>query len=362
MNSKLNKNEIFIFLFLGIFVVLAWLNILDKEAYVLNLSSLKEVSIALVSVKTMEAVMGAVSGIPLIGGMIGGVLEPFKGFFEQVSGLLTISLMSLGLQKVIIMTMQSVVLNLFISVAFVLTIIFKIGDYVSTIFYNKFFKFLLILLFIRFAIPVMTFATLSIESGVQKMQQEVSQERLNELQEQVSKLNELASDEEKANLIKEQELTEIDNSINKIKLEKINLTNEIKEIKEDQKNYLEAENDSMIKRISSLITTKELKTEALDRIKIKDNRIKEIDNEVIEKEASRKSIEKNYTSGVSKTIKVLMVNIKTYMENSFDILVTMSILFFFKNVLLPIFFIWVLFRMIDKSFNTNNEKFLKKYI
>lgn len=124
MFENTTKSNIFIFSILTFLTCLAWLNILDKAAYVMNLESLKETAIVFGSLKIFESVIGLASGIPIIGGLF----EPLKEFVGQMSWVMLISLMSLGLQKVLIVFMQSFIVNAILTLSVFFFIFIKIKN------------------------------------------------------------------------------------------------------------------------------------------------------------------------------------------------------------------------------------------
>lgn len=347
MLEKLTKKDILIFSILIFFTCLAWLSILDKAAYSMNIDSLKETSIAFGSIKLLESVISLANNIPFVG----AILTPLNEFLGQISGIMLIALMSLGLQKVIIVVMQSFIINAILTISVLFFIVNKMNAIFPNDFTDKFLKFIFLLLFIRFAIPLMTFAVMSIESGVQKMQTEVSAERIQKLQDNIANINKLVQDDKNIEKEREQKITSLKSNIEILDNEKNQVKDEIKEIKKGDKSILE--------RTTSMFEEQDPKTK--EQIVKREERIEIINSEIKILKKEIDDADSLFNFGIKHKIDTALANIKSFMEEMFDVLITMVVLFFFKNVLFPILFIWGLAKLVDRAFNTSYENNLKKF-
>lgn len=360
MIEKLSRKDLVISSILILFASLAWLNILDKAAYIMNLDSLQEASIAFASIKLIESVVSIANNIPLVG----AILTPIKEFLQQISGVMLISLMSLGLQKVIIVAMQSFIINVLLSFSVFLVVLDKLNPIFSLEFAGKLLKVTFLLLFIRFAIPFMTFALNSLESGTQKIQQEVSQERIQKLQEKISNIDALILDDKKSKEEKNNKVSILEAKKESLKKDKSQLDAEIKAI-EDDVTYREKKIEKGLMDRVNFLTSGDLTPKAKEDISNKKMQIGNLNNEikVVEEDIEKNSpkLLESLTNPKAK-LDIALANMKVYLDELFDVLITITILFLFKNVVFPILFIWGLLKLVDRAFNTNSENKLKKLI
>jgi hypothetical protein len=348
MIEKLTKKELVLFTFLIFFACVAWISILDKAAYSMNLDALKETTSAFVLLKSIDALISVFNNIPVVG----AILTPYNDFLDKMSFVMLISLMSLGLQKVMIVSFQSFFVNAILSFSVLFIVANKFMNLVSSEWAEKILKFTFIVLFIRFAIPLMTFSIVSIEIGTKQMQAEISQERIIKLQEKISNINEMIMNKENAEKEKEIKINALKNKIELLNKEKDEIKIEIKSIKNGDKTILE--------RASTFFD--ELSQKDKEQIENKENRIEAIKGEIsmIKNEISDSDSFFDFT-GLKSKIKIASANINSYMSEMFDIFITMVVLFFFKNVFFPILFIWGLAKFIDSAFNTGYENKLKQF-
>ena len=329
MIEKISKKDILISCILILFACLSWINILDKMAYTMNLDSLQEASIAFGAIKLIESVVSFGNNIPLIG----AVLTPLKEFLQQISWVMLISLMSLGLQKVIIVAMQSFIINALLSFTIILVVIDKVKPVFSAEVASKLLKVTLLLLFIRFTIPFMTFALNSLESGTQKMQQEVSQERIQKLQEKISNIDALILDDKKSKELKDSKIAELMVKKESIKKDKMKLDADIKAIKNDDNNKIKKTDKNLLDRIN-FISSDELTQKATEEVNNKQNQIANIEKDIaiIDSEIDKNASHWFEGMNIKPKLDSAIANMKTYLDELFDTLITMAILFLFKNV------------------------------
>ncbi len=340
--KKLSLNNKILYSFFIIAMLLAWVGGIDKMAYELNIQSLKETLVAFLALKEVDALMTVAKSFPYIGHM----LLPYKNFFDHMSYIMLISFLSLGLQKVILVVMQSFIVNFILSINVIVVVANGVNKFLSYETSRKAFKLLIIILFIRFAIPLQTFAAMSIQSEIAHMSTQAHHEKINKLEEKIVNVKGLIKENKDEKDKNKMEIISLDTK--KGNLEKTNksLESNIKSIRSKNRNSLE-------KAASFVYNTD------TDEMK---KAIVPIQNKIDENNTEIKLIESKIDTldggsllsviSIESKIKTALVNISAIFENMFDLFLTSAIMFFFINVLFPILFLWSLSKLIDKAFNT----------
>ena len=163
MNSiKQNWNKLFIVGFSIVIVILAFTYIIDIKGKELVDDSFSQALIVFGSAKALNAVISLAQGteldLPFLTIAIGEVLDPINDLIEQFSLVMLASLTSLGIQKILMNFVTSGFYNIVLACSvFILNIwlFFRFTkDEKSRI---LFFKLTVILIFLRFAVPSMSF-------------------------------------------------------------------------------------------------------------------------------------------------------------------------------------------------------------
>jgi len=336
---QINVKEYGILGVILVMVILAWTSIIDTTAYNMNIESLKATSGAFVVIKAFNALVSLAENIPFLG----AIMSPYTDFLDRMSWVMLISLMSLGLQKVIIVSVQSFIVNAILTSVFIIVAVNKLHNFLSLAKAQVTFKILIVMLLIRFSIPFMTFMITSIEHSIYQVQEEVSQERITALEEKLTAINDLLADDKK--LQDEKHLKEelINKKINILANKKITLTQEIKDIKHKEGEFLGVS--------TYMISSVDKKTQ--EKVKQREVSIDKINLEMDNLEERKDNLDSffNFTDMKVK-IKTAIENLNYLMSEMFDIFLTWVILFFFKNVFFPIFFLIVLFKTFDSLFKT----------
>jgi hypothetical protein len=135
---------------------------------------------------------------------------------------------------------------------------------------------------------------------------------------------------------------------------------EIKSIESDESNKVKKQDTSLLDKVN-VFSSPELNDNAKQNIALKTKRIEDIDKEMKmiddDIDANTKWFE---GFNLKPKLDAALANMKTYLDELFDTLITMAILFLFKNVVFPILFIWGLSKLVDRTFNTNFENKLQK--
>lgn len=349
--KNLSINEKVLYGLLLLLMLLAWLTVIDKIAYELNIESLKETSAAFVALKVFDSLITLAKDLPFIGNMF----APYKDFLDRMSFVMLISFLSLGLQKVILVAMQSFIVNFVLSINILVVIINGITNFLSENTARKLLKLAILMLFIRFAIPLLTFVIVSIQTETDIMSTKMHQERIELLQKKLINISKLAEEDELQKQQKENKLTNL--------TERLEILEKTQESLEDKQSAIRNEKRSSVDRLTSLWSETKDNEETAKNLAPTNKKLAEVKQEVT-------SVSKNIdelkdpafyevTDSLKEKINIAMANINTFVEDMFDLFMTSVILFFFTNVFFPIFFIWGLAKLIDSSFNTSFSNKLK---
>ena len=340
MTKKFTKLELISYSILILIIAIAWMGILDKQAYELNLQSLRETSTTFVLIKSFDALITFAKNIP----MIGNLISPYKDFLDRMSWVMLVSIMSLGLQKIIIIAMQSIFINMILTLNFVAIIVNKMLSIFSETWNKKLIKLMLVLMFIRFAIPFATFSIHSIETTAYTKQAQISKERIEKLQYELINIENMVKESKASKLEKEQHNKLLNDKIVLLKKEKQEHEREIKRLKENG-------HTELLDKVTSIFES--LPEDTKKQIKLKEARIDQIN---IDMKSLKDEIDNSFSSttftNIKAKIKTLIVNLNSTMENMFDVFLTSVALFLFKNVIFPLLFIWALAKVVDGIFNT----------
>ena len=148
-------------IFLIILLFLAWSKVLDKKATELNIETTKDVATTLAITRSINAGLSVVQNSSVLVGLgvqadvaIGQVVNPINDFLDRFSWVLLFSLISLGIQNLIITLSQTILINTIVTISIISSII---AIYKQTNFNNFIYKFTIFILFIRFAIPIIEY-------------------------------------------------------------------------------------------------------------------------------------------------------------------------------------------------------------
>jgi len=184
MNSiKQNWNKLFIVLFSLLVVGVAFTYILDIKGKELVDDSFSQAVIVFGSAKALNAVISLAQGteldLPFLTIAIGEVLDPINDLIEQFSLVMLASITSLGIQKILMNFVTSGFYNIVLACSlFIVNIwlFFRFSkDEKSRI---LFFKLTVILIFLRFAVPSMSFVNDLAYNSIVKPEYNI--EKLNE--------------------------------------------------------------------------------------------------------------------------------------------------------------------------------------
>jgi ABC-type multidrug transport system fused ATPase/permease subunit len=337
--QRFSQHEIYLYLVLLLFTTLAWFNIADTIAYKMNVESLKETTSAYVVIKSFDALITWAQELPIIG----SVLAPYKDFFDRMSWVMLVALMSLGIQKVIIVTLQSFVVNAIISLTIGLLVLHKFVPFLSYIWEKKILKLAILLLFIRFAIPLLTLTMTSIEISTHQMQGQVSREEISLLQDKILNIQKMLEESDEKKLEKEQRIDLMRDQIEQLRLERHEQEKAIHSLKT-------ASHTGILDSVTAIFETLEPQT----KIKIAEHeaRIERIDQKLktLRQTIANESRSQDLSTMIKAKIKTAIANINVMMEQMFDTFVTWVVLFLFKNVLFPLLFLWGLVTLAKGTF------------
>ncbi|PCI64571.1 MAG: hypothetical protein COB38_12565 [Gammaproteobacteria bacterium] len=199
------------------------------------MQGLKETSAAFVILKGFDSILLFIENAPVIGKL----LTPYREFLERMSFVMLISFFSLGLQKIIIVAMQSFLVNALLTINVVTLLMNKINPFLSSKFAIKLLKLAVLIIFVRFAIPVMTFAITSIQSSTAQMTENVNDQRLADLEERLFDINKLTEERDGKKVEREKEICELNDKLVQLKDGKELLEEKIDDIKNKDKTTMD---------------------------------------------------------------------------------------------------------------------------
>jgi hypothetical protein len=339
-NKEITIAEILMYVSLLILVLLAWLSTIDDIAYAMNIESIKSTTAAFVIIKAFNALISLAQNIPFLG----AIMTPYDDFLDRMSWVMLISLMSLGLQKIIIISVQSFLVNTVLSLSLVVLIANRFITFLSLNATRKAFKLFLVLLFIRFSIPLMTLTITTIESSTYEMQTKVSQQRVLELQDKLIGIKDLLGDDRKAQAIKK----------TNIGLKKEQNSNLVKQI-----DILQKQIDAIKLKAGeifgfSIYSIKSVDQKTKDKIQNLETQISKLNASIKNNNDEINGLDNFFTFSDTKAkIKTAIENLNTFMSEVFDVFLTWVIMFFFKNIFFPILFLWLVYKMSNNAISSN---------
>lgn len=341
MFQKISKIEFFMFCLMIVACIVGWIGFLDRAAYELNIKSLEETLLFFASMKGLSAIIVAVKNLPYIGAL----LTPMSEFIDQMSSIALLAVMSLGLQKIILVALQSFIVNVILSLSVLMVILNKFTTILTEDWKKKLFKFTILLFFIRFAIPLMTLTITSIESNTLKIQQEVSMANMKNLQEQLFQIGQTAEEKRKDEIKKEGEIKLLENEISILEKDKKTLKNQIETIS--------GGNEYSIENIKTLSLKKKLSDDEKQEIANKNQQIAEIKVKIKTLNEKKDDLDSYFNfNNVTVKIKIFAAKVETKATNTFDSTLNTIVLFLFRNIIFPILFLWCLSKLFNRAFDT----------
>jgi len=343
--NKIQTKEKILFSFLILITILSWFTVLDEIAYRQNSQSLKETALTFAALQGVDSLISFSETIPVIGSL----LKLYSNFLDQMTSILLVAFFSLGLQKIIIVAMQSFIINLLLSLNIFVVVLNGFKSFLSEGLATKLMKLALLMVFIRFAIPLMTITVNSLQVNNDEVGAKVSQERIEQLE---SKLLEIGKITKENNTQAREKKAEIE-----LHRRKLSALISRKESLNETLSLLRFSNEeSTFDKLKSLVVdsgdslkfvekTAPLRLEIMDingQIKILSKKIDSIDDSSFFGLINFKE-----------KIETVLLNLDNFASEIIDIFLMNVILFFFKNVLFPIVFLWVLYKQFDRVFSTN---------
>lgn len=157
---KTHWNKLLILLFSVIALVLAFSFALDTQANILINKAFTQAIVVFGSAKALNAVISLAQGteldLPFLTVAIGEVLDPINDLVEQFSLIMLASMTSLGIQKILMGFVTNNIFNILLAISIVIVnlwlfIRFKHDENIRVLF----FKITIVLVFLRFAVPLM---------------------------------------------------------------------------------------------------------------------------------------------------------------------------------------------------------------
>jgi hypothetical protein len=235
-------------------LILSWGKILDGKAHESNLETTKDVAVYMATTRGINAILsvfeettislGIGAGIEL---SVGKIVNPINDFLDRVSWILLFSLISLGIQKLILTLVETNIINLLLSLSIFTLIFGQIYSKINRNIFNINIKILIFLIFVRFAVPLMELTNAYIYDKVMKAQVEVIQSKMEKVEQDLEKI-----------------VSDIDIASSQIKNTSEN--NNIEEVNQTTQTVINKDIQQKIDQLESKITI--LKTEKSNILKV----------------------------------------------------------------------------------------------
>jgi hypothetical protein len=321
-NSKFNIKIIFLSILILIIVSLSATKYLDKNAYNSNISSAKEVAIYLVTTRGINAILSVVENSSFNVGIginveiaVGQIVNPINDFLDRFSWILLLSLISLGIQKFILIFIETNILTILLIVFGFLTIFGKI--YIK---YNNkiFIKLLVLFTFIRLAVPFMELSNSYIYDTIMKKELQVIHTKMSNMQYELKKLLPNQNDEQK-----------------------IILTEHINSLKEQKNIIISKYKYGLFKKVTTYFKD-------YDKFSQEDkNRLNDIDKSI--KNTNFKL--KNLNLSLKKQFEVIIEKIDTMTDIYFEVAYNAIFMFLLRAIFFPILFLYFFAKILRVIFD-----------
>lgn len=200
-----NWNKFLILLFSILALVLSFTFVIDIKGKELIDDSFTQAVLVFGSAKALNAVISLAQGtelsVPFFTLAIGEVLDPINDLVEQFAFVMLASLTSLGIQKILMNFVTSEVYNITLAVSLVVLNIWLFFRFSKDEkFRTYFFKIAIVLVFLRFAVPLMGYVNDLVYENFVK-----SQYNIEKLNENIIKVKDEVSEVTKSTIEKKEE-------------------------------------------------------------------------------------------------------------------------------------------------------------
>jgi len=321
-NSKFNIKIIFLSILILIIVSLSATKYLDKNAYNSNISSAKEVAIYLVTTRGLNAILSVVENSSFNVGIginveiaLGQIVNPINDFLDRFSWILLLSLISLGIQKFILIFIETNILTILLIVFGFLTIFGKI--YIK---YNNkiFIKLLVLFTFIRLAVPFMELSNSYVYDTIMKKELQVIHTKMSNMEYELKKL--------------------LPNQNND---QKTILTEDINSLKQQKNIIISKYKYGLFKKVTTYFKDYD-KFSQVDQNQLKD----------IDKSIENKTFQlKNLNLSLKKQFEVIIKKIDTMSEIYFEEAYNAIFMFLLRAIFFPILFLYFFAKILRVIFD-----------
>jgi hypothetical protein len=321
-NSKFNIKIIFLSILILIIVSLSATKYLDKNAYNSNISSAKEVAIYLVTTRGLNAILSVVENSSFNVGIginveiaLGQIVNPINDFLDRFSWILLLSLISLGIQKFILIFIETNILTVLLIVFGFLTIFGKI--YIK---YNNkiFIKLLVLFTFIRLAVPFMELSNSYVYDTIMKKELQVIHTKMSNMEYELKKL--------------------LPNQNND---QKTILTEDINSLKQQKNIIISKYKYGLFKKVTTYFKDYD-KFSQVDQNQLKD----------IDKAIENKTFQlKNLNLSLKKQFEVIIKKIDTMSEIYFEEAYNAIFMFLLRAIFFPILFLYFFAKILRVIFD-----------
>jgi len=307
--------KVLVSIFLFLLLYLSWSKVLDNQALSFNKETTKDVVITLAITRSINAALSVVQNSSLLLGVgvqvdmaIGEVVNPINDFLDRFSWILLFSLISLGIQNIFISLITTPFFNTILTLLVIGVIV---SLYKNFIYQNILYKIVVLLFFVRLAIPFIDTLNGYIYNNMMKTQIV-----------EIEKENRKFDKELQSLLPSDYKTEEIDKKISKLEKVKKNILEEVSQ----NMNYFE----KLKVKFSYDSLSDKNKLELIN-----------IDSKI---ELLQKQKEKLRTNPIDK-IKLFIEKVKYNMDSFFIRSYHSIILFLTRGIIFPLIFLFLLIRI-----------------
>ena len=307
-DMKIIGLSIFILLIIGLSIT----KIVDKNAYESNISSAKEVGAYLVTTRGINAILSVIQNSSVNMGIgvnveiaAGQVVNPLNDFLDRFSWILLFSLISLGIQKLILILIETNILTIFLIIFGSLTIFGKIySKYDNKIFIKLF----LLFTFIRLSVPFMEISNSYIYNTMMKKELQTIQTKMHSMEKELKTL------------------LPTQNNVKKLKIEK-----EIKALEIKKEELISKNSQGLLDKYKS-----SLFNSYSDFTKADKTKVKQIDKEILQKQEALKKLD----ISISTQFEIAITKIDTLSDIYFEEAYNAIFMFLLRSIFFPIVFLY----------------------
>jgi len=388
-----DKKKLLIAAITGFLVLISWLGILDTLSYdYLNgslLSALSSYGLSRALNGIISVLQSSTLSVGIASVSVGELLDPINDIIERFSGLLTLSIASIIVQKVLLNIVSSVLFKLMLSISglgLLISLCIRTTPYIQLL--SRLF---LLLVFLRLALSFMLILTSAVDNSFLTNQINANYENVNAqtekldtLKNEILKQNQQIKKAEKAISVSKKERMQLMQSLLEQNKKKQSLDqlirNQRSEIEHISNNLTTFERynfmrkDQVLESAEFNLSKQEQQLErVLESIDREQSSIAELDKDIDEYESNKSEKPGGWVDGIAKVagfvsnnsienVKRKLVEIRQDLDFIVNNLLVLMSLYIIKTILFPILFMYLLVKAfkliwaIELSFNASAKK------